>query len=503
MSTPKPPALPLSRGWWFWAAFILGAALVLNLCVIHNPYLWYDEAGQFFISMGIHHWDPPGTSPKDLADVLARNNEFLFDPIGYTLLLRAWMNVATAAPWLRLLPFLGFCGLLFSGYRFLRLAGVRGPIALLLVALIPSSPLLYQYAGELRPYIFEGWGAVFCGCVLLRYGRTTGLRYPLLAGLGMSAFLWVRYPIVIAAGITGLLLFVQLLVTRPAGGWKRLIVYALPQIVSAVAIYLLCIRHQPISPQMPPYGMPTTIKYNPAFLLHPWTIVYHVLVLAFLLLAVFAGKLFPATRLRLGRWAVFVLLLFGIWSLFSAAGKISSDPNARWGIELNVVAVLCGALLLALLLERLPQNALLAGLIATGLVALYRPALQTCRWYAGDAIRFRGELYVKRMAQVSQHYLPQIWSPSGSTPEIKYLFEWGSLKHLQKQAHYPEHFVLLNRGNEFDSINKLPLFQPVLWIDFPQPLYPFRTAQKRFCQSERKYFLLVLAHEIEDAQWLW
>ncbi len=460
-----PPLL--SRVWWLWAGLVLAGALAGNLCVLHNPYLWFDEAGQFFISLGLSHWSPPDAQPAGLEAMLHYHNKYLFDPFGYTLLFRVWQEVGTAAPWLRVLPFLGFCGLLFSGYRFLRLSGVRGPVSLLLIALVPSSPLLYQYAGELRPYIFEAWGAAFCGCVLLRYGRTTGLRYPLLAGGGMSAFLWMRYPFVMAAGITGFLLLVQMLLVRPAGGWKRFLVYALPQVISAIAIYFLCIRQQPISPQMPPYGMPTTLKYNPAFLLHPWTMAYHFLVAGFLLLAVFHKKLIPESSLKLGRWAFFTALLFAAWSFFSAAGKLSSDPNARWGIELNAVAVLCGLLLLAALLEKISPRYLPAAFLVLGVLALYRPVLQTARWAAGDAVRFRGEVYVQEMAKTAQQYKGKIWSPSGSTPEIKYLFEWGSLRAIRRQARYPQHFVFLNQQNEFGRINKWPLKKRMFWVDYP------------------------------------
>ncbi len=458
---------PLPAGWWLWAALILAGALAGTLCIINNPHLWFDEAGQFFISLGLDHWAPTGAQPQGIGKMLHYNNHYLFDPFGYTLLFRGWQSVSTAAPWLRFLPFLGFCGLLFSGYRFLRLAGVQGPIALLLIALLPSSPLLYQHAGEIRPYIFEAWGAVFCSCVLLRYGRTTGLLYPLLAGLGMSAFLWIRYPFVIACGITGFLLLVQVLVTRPAGGTGRLVFYALPQLVSAIAIYLLCIRHQPITTQMPPYGMPTTIKYNPAFLLHPWTMLYHSLILLFLAGALFAKQLFPQSGLRLSRWAFFVLLLLAAWSFLSALGKISSDPSSRWGIEINAIALLCAGLLLALLLEKLPKTALPAGLLLLGVVALYRPGLQTYRWFKGDVVRFPGEAFAKELGQVSQSYLPKIWSPSVTTPEIKYLFEWGSLRPIRAQARYPEHFVFLNIANRMNTINTMPLNSPVLWVGNP------------------------------------
>ncbi len=459
----------LPKAWWIFAAGVLTTTLLLNLCVIHNPYLWNDEVGQFFISLGIDRWDPPHTQPGEVSEALRLNNVHLFDPFGYTLLLRAWQKVGTAAPWLRVLPFLGYCGLLFSGYRFLRLAGVQPAIALLLIALISSSPLLYQNAGEIRPYIFEAWGAVFCGCVLLRYGRTTGLKYPLLAGLGMSAFLWMRYPVAIAAGITGFLLLVQVLITKPAGSAKRFALYVLPQAVSAIAIYLLCIRHQPIAAQMPHYGMHATLKYNPALLLHPWTVLYHTTVVAFLGITFFAGRRLRSLGLQTERWPLFVLLLFVVWHGLSVLGKISSDPDARWGIELNVISVLCGLVLLALLYQKLPSKWVPAALLLTGLFALYRPALQTYRWYAGNALYFPGEEVVKEMKQVAETYPGKIWSSELYAAEVRYLFEWGALRPIREAVDYPGHFVIFTK--EKDSVvEKMPFGRPTLWYFPPRSL---------------------------------
>lgn len=460
-----------SRTAWVLAWAVLLPVVAGTACVLFNPYLWFDEAGQFFLALGMDHWSAPFTPPQDLHAVLQENNRYLFDPVGYTLLVRLWATAGTSAVWLRTLPFVGFLGMLGTAYALLRKADVPRPAALLLTALLPSSPLLHHYAGELRPYSFEAWGALFAAWVV--YDVQTGFastRRAALLGCGMAAFLWMRYPAVLATAVAGGLVVasgVRRRQFRSRAWWLGLSAYALPQIVSAGLIYALNIRHQPITTQAPCYAQASTLKYHPGHLLHPWTATYCACVLLFFGVLLWAARKAPKTFYAYRPWAGYTALLLAVWAAFSAAGKLPSDPSARWAISLNAVAMVSLVLTVAVGLKRAAPRwqGLLVLLLAVG--ALYRPVLQTVRWANADPVRFPGKGFQTEVRAFAEQTRMPVGCSSGATPEVRYLFEWGSLRPFARQCRYPQNFILLNQQNEWAFLNRLPLYQRVTWVDSP------------------------------------
>ncbi len=450
-------------------AWVLLALVVAGTaCMLLNPYLWFDEAGQFFISMGMGHWSAPFTPPDGLLAVLRSNNRYLFDPFGYTLLLRLWALVSTSAAWLRTLSFLGFLGMLATGYAVLRKARVPHVPALFLTALLPSSPLLYQYAGELRPYSYEAWGALFAAWAWYDLREAPTAKRAFAVGCGTAAFLWMRYPVILDAGVAGLLLLahgVRRGQLRDRAWQLRMIAYALPQAVSAGLIYACCIRLQPLTKQVPRYAMASTLKYNPAHLLHPWTLAHLLGVAIFFGLLATAFRRAPAVARAYAPWAAYTGVLFAIWWPLSLAGILPSDPSSRWAIALNAVAMVCLLLIFAAGFRWQSRTGQAAVVVLLSAVALYRPALQTARWVAGDPVRFPGRSYERELLAFSTAATAPIYCSAGSTPEVRYMFEWGSLLQDTGRCRYPKNFVLLNQQNEWACVNALPLGKPVLWVD--------------------------------------
>ena len=58
-----------------------------------NPYLWLDEAGQFFISIGLNHFSEPLSPKGSYLDMISNNNEFNLDPGGFSVLLFFWLKI--------------------------------------------------------------------------------------------------------------------------------------------------------------------------------------------------------------------------------------------------------------------------------------------------------------------------------------------------------------------------------------------------------------------------
>ena len=71
--------------------------------------LWFDEAGQYWISKGLNHDSMPQAPDGQLNDVISNNNFYNFDPGGFSILMHFWLKVSESLYWIRLLPFLFFC----------------------------------------------------------------------------------------------------------------------------------------------------------------------------------------------------------------------------------------------------------------------------------------------------------------------------------------------------------------------------------------------------------
>lgn len=471
------------RGWIIFSLFVLITTVAGTVCLLTNPYLWFDEALQFFLSLGRSHWSPPFSEPRGFSDILAQNNRHLFDPVGFTLLLRAWQEISLAVIWLRTLPLIGFLGMAATGYRILRCSAVPAAEALLLTSLFASSPLLYRYAAELRPYSYEAWGTLYALSVLYRYSPQRSGWWKFGAGLAMSFFLWMRYPVILVAGLSGTLIFCKVLLKKDNRLWPHYLLYLLPQMLSAALIYWFCIRLQPLSDQSPEYARAMTLRYSRAFLLQPWTLFYHGAVLMFFLIFPLRERFrYP---IHLGRFSVFTGLLFIVWNTLSILGFIPSDPAARWAIGLNATAMMCLFMTLAALLSGMPVCYKPLAYLLLAALALSRPALMTWRWYQKNPVHFRGPHLVQELSHVANTVPERIWCGSFGAPEVKYLYEYGALHGHQQQARYPQHFVLLNPHNEFDSLRHLPQHQKVLWLSSADNFPPTgEFAKERWNNSE-------------------
>lgn len=453
------------KGWNIFSLFVLTATLSGMACLLLNPYLWFDEAGQFFISLGLNHWAPPFSDWRGFRDVLAENNRYLFDPVGYTLLVRLWQEISTETTWLRLLPFIGFVGMMGTAFHLLRRMKVPRAASLLLICLFSSSPLLYQYAAELRPYSYAAWGTLYALVIIYNYMPQKSLWWKLGSGSMMSFFLWMHYPFVLVAGLTALTIGFKVLIRKDDEYWTGFGFYILPQALSAIFIYWFCIRMQPLSHDVPVYAQASTLRYGTHFLLQPWTLFYHFAILLFYGLFPFRDQIrYPKP---FSRFALFTFLLFFTWGVLSIFGLIPYDPNARWAIALNVLAMMCFILALAMGLSKVPPRFKWLAYGGLALLVLFRPALMFWRWQHGDAKHFRGDVFVREVSRVANSVPEPIWGGYFSTPEVKYLYEYGALRKEQAAARYPSHFVLLPQKGEFDSLQKLPLYQKILWIDSP------------------------------------
>ena len=212
-----------------------------------DPYLWFDEAGQFWISKGLNHDSPPLTPIGNLWDVIMNNRDYNLDPGGFSILLYFWSILSNHFIWLRTLPFILFL-LTIVGWIYLVYQWTKNKNISLLLGFIPIlMPILYNEAFELRAYSMEVLGCVVGAVALDSLQKNLSLKTLFMWSLLLSAFMTSRYSFIIVAFVISI--YILYLIYESKGDEKNrkiemLVVYVLPLFLTVVGIYYFSLRYQ-------------------------------------------------------------------------------------------------------------------------------------------------------------------------------------------------------------------------------------------------------------------
>ena len=239
------PLLPPWSRWDRWLSAAIGAlaAVALMLLFVHtavDPEFWWDESGQYWMSLGQYHLADTGTAPGPIQDGLWRGrNGWNLDPVGFTVLLRGWIEIFGSAPVaLRALPFMAYMAAFLTGAvmgrRVMRLPWfVSSALSLgVLGAALPA-----QYATELRAYSWELLGVLVTAW--LTVAVLTGLNRRAAAALPVVYVVFAvcsRYSFVVAVAASCLALLVAAAAIRSRQLWQALAVAAGGAVVAAVIV---------------------------------------------------------------------------------------------------------------------------------------------------------------------------------------------------------------------------------------------------------------------------
>jgi hypothetical protein len=377
-----PPGLPGKRatGRLLLAALLLGVALRLRQ-YFHGRSLWLDEAmlGNNILVRGFGELLRPLDSDQ-AAPVL-----FLWGVKLGALL------AGTDERVLRLLPLLGGL-LLLAGFARVALRLLAPGAAALAMLLVSLSPMLIQYANELKPYGLDAMWAVLLALAALRLVErpASGGRWAQLIALGsVVAMASSVAPFLLAAVGAGLLLAPVL--RRTPGGVVRLVAGSVIWAGGFVTCYLLVYRASADSAYMQRYWVPYFLSPGlpglgskllalPAENLQAWFLAsgggWRVALAAALLLPILVGA--HALIRRDGIWlAVLLLAPLLLAGVASAARLYPAAP--RLLLFSTPALALClaqGAGVLAAWCRRWAELPWLAG--ATAVVALL-PGLDAWR----------------------------------------------------------------------------------------------------------------------------
>lgn len=211
-----------------------------------DPYLWFDEAGQFWISKGLNHDSPPCSPNGNLWDVIKNNQDYNLDPGGFSIVLYFWSMISNHFIWLRSLPFLLFI-LTVIGWIYLIYQWTNNKNISLLLGFIPFIiPMIYNEAFEIRAYSMEVLGCVV-GCIAInQLQKNISYRTLLFWSCVLAFFMTSRYSFILVIFVIST--YVLYLIYKTKKSTKDLIgkvlAYSIPILFVLGYVIIFALRYQ-------------------------------------------------------------------------------------------------------------------------------------------------------------------------------------------------------------------------------------------------------------------
>ena len=213
----------------------------------NDRYLWYDESGQFFISMGLNHYSPPLSPRGTLMDVLVNNTRTNLDPGGFSILLYFWTFISQDVMFLRILPYLFYLAGAFFAFKISRRYLNSLSLSVMFTATWFFLPAISQQAVELRAYTMEMLGTIFSVWYCITYKKELN-KYSKLIWLSvfMAIFCTSRYGFILVAFAVSL--WVAYVLFKDKKSWDdffaKMVFYSLPLLIILTLIFQYSLRFQ-------------------------------------------------------------------------------------------------------------------------------------------------------------------------------------------------------------------------------------------------------------------
>ena len=416
---------------------------------INDAYLWFDEAGQFWISKGLNHDSAPLQETKELSVTIENNANYNMDPGGFSILLHFWTGISNSTNWLRLLPFIFFIGTIFSFIYISYLWTKNINIALFLGFLPFLFGNVVAMGFEVRGYSMEYFGVIFAIIAVESLKAKITLVRLYFFGCILSVFLTSRYSILVVIFVVSL--YVIYLISKSVMGfWLKILslfLYALPLFVSITTVYFHALRIQ--NPGIEQLDYQGYLINNWTLLFWPFRNFIYLVILFFLilLLAISIKNKYSVIKKyqALLSTSVTINLLFIVISFL---GKYMWVPFLKWGLPYFITVLLCLVALLGEMLVRIikrPSIFKYTFLLVVLILSLYiNKDSVLARTYQAEIFE-RYPPLLSCMNDIDFAKYNKIYVDWWASPSIRYLFEYGALKQ-SRSGNYPEKFTFGTGG---------------------------------------------------------
>ncbi len=427
-----------------------------------NPYLWFDDAGQFWISQGLNHDSAPLSQAGGLIDVIVNNAGYNLDPGGYGIILHYWSKISTNYVWLRSLSFLFFIlstiVLGYLGYLWTRNINIG-----IWAGFIPFYiPMIFNNGFALRAYSMEVLGCLVCILAVHFLQNKLSIKRLFCWSVIIAVFLTSRYSFIVVAFVTSL--YILYLIYRSDSSnktkWFMAVVYAMPLFVTIIYIYFAALRFQ--NPKL------DTLDYLP-YISSNWKVLIHRSSLRhffYLFVVVWLSYIFRENeKFQKYKGLVFITVSVNVlFFVFSCFGMHPWDGGCDRCISMitlviiSITALWCE--LISLVYEKVKIQYILLLFICYQLTA-FKSDIKAPWWKNNSEMSL-----ISDFKQLSIDENSKVFVDRWESPCLRYQIEYGSLKGV---INYPQNYTFMiyrKHGIGYRNSNDLSRDE---WIKKTQP----------------------------------
>lgn len=432
----------MNRNKVFFLIIILGTYILTMFAISKNldtPYLWYDEAGQFFISKGLNHYSNPLEQEKGLDYVVKNNSLYNLDPGGFSILLHFWSKISNSHIWLRALPFLFFIGIVIS-FIYLSYGWVKNINIALFMGFIPILiPMILNMGFEIRAYSMECLGTIICVIGLEKIKNNISFRHLFLWSCVFSMFMTSRYSEIIVVFIVSI--YVLFTIYNSNISFKQklfaLIVYSFPLIVTLIYIYFAALVYQNkdiVEITYLPY-----ISRDLNILIEPENFLF-LCVIGLLIIIYYLKNRYSIIK-KYELLLTFTIIVNISFILLSFWGKHPWDSYSNRCISLFVLVFLCSSAFLGELIKPffITKVTFISYFIV--LVSVFTIYHRKNKLY--PRILYNNTYFNTEIVDMGNYN--RIYVDNWESPCVRYLFEYGKLN-TKKKGLYPDKFTFEKGG---------------------------------------------------------
>ena len=417
----------MTKGKYIFVIVLIMFALPVLCKHLTNPWLWYDEAGQFWISKGLNHFTLPYSVPQDLWHVIVNNRFCNMDPGGFSVLLHYWLKLSNHFFIIRLFPLLFFIGFACLFFHYLR--GLTGNLffSLFCASLLFLWPVTVSRMVEVRAYSMEMMGIVWTLILLDKCRKTNySVNSLLLLSTCMSIFCTSRYDFVVFAFVIGLYTLIKIIKTK-VFLLKKTMAFSVPLFVSVEAIFLITLQYQNPSLEKMNYLLYLSDIPSLTSLFHQRLFLLYVLNTVVVLVSF-------CKKRTMRQLQIISLMVSTMIIILSLMGKSPWDKIRTISVVIVLILNLTNEIYHNI---NLKNSSYLGDYIRIPLVILI--------WYFLIGTIFIPKVnydeYESLKYSINQEKPKVLYMGNRFSPSVRYIYEYGILKERAGRDHYPESFL--------------------------------------------------------------
>lgn len=406
-------------------ALVIASICALLFMAFQDHYFWFDESGQFFMAKGLNHYSEPYSSPGSLTDVIENNRGYNLDPGGFTILLHWWSFISNNDVFLKILPLLFFFSCSFFIYKICRKEELCPSYSLFIALLIFIIPQFFGMSYFLRAYSMEMCGVAIGVYLLYLLREKESIPFIVLISLALSVFCTSRYGFILAAFAISLRVLYRFYNTnRWSSQLVKAVIYGLPLLITVGMVFFGMMRYQ--SPDVRNIGYAQYILGNPIILIkNPLSLLFY-----------YVAGLFVYKKIKkqeVSEIHIDSIIIASVFFLFSVIGKYPWDLIRTMSATFILMyAAVIETFKLIKFNERYFCLLTVASLLFIGVCHTRNMYLDHA-----NSSEMVNELvdYLKGNNDGSKIFIELHYNP-----DLRYQYEFGSLKGRAKEDKYPTHF---------------------------------------------------------------